>query len=164
MRLLIILALLLMPSGTGAADPLDPLPNEFELGAFDPVATLMGIITHAPAGDDIAFDDVRIRLRGIFAPENSSRSKEPGGQASEDALNALVADKFAICYLDGSTAGRSRPVAVCYIDVMDIGREQIRQGHALDCLKYSSGEYQNESQPDRMEPRVVARWENECAP
>lgn len=109
--------------------------------AFVPVATLSG---HAVAvdGDDLAFGDVRVRLRGVAAPEDRRGHREAGGDAATRNLAAAVAGQWVVCHLDGTTAGSThRPVGQCFAGDVDLGEWQIRSGVARDCPRYSGGAY-----------------------
>lgn len=109
--------------------------------AFEPVAILSGPAV-APDGDDLAFGNVRVRLRGIAAPEFRQGRHEPGGREAAESLSAAVAGRNVVCHLDGTTAGSTRrPVGVCYADGLDLGEFQVRSGVALDCPSFSGGAY-----------------------
>lgn len=113
----------------------------FPAAAFEPVAILTGMAV-APDGDDLAFGSVRVRLRGIAAPEHRQGRADPGGEEATASLSAAVAGRVITCYLDGTTAGSARrPVAVCYADGIDLGELQVRSGVALDCPRFSGGSY-----------------------
>lgn len=107
--------------------------------AVDSVATLTGIAT-AKDGDGILFGKVEVRLQGIAAPEFNSRKKEPGGRESLDNLRALMEGKAVRCELDGTHA-RKRPVAVCFVGEIELGKQQVLAGHARDCKRFSKGRY-----------------------
>ena len=107
---------------------------------FDIAATLTGIVSAVPDGDSLNFGDVEVRLQGIAAPEKH----EQIGKVSGRNLRTTAEGKEATCYLDGTrTSDRSkyRPVAVCFVDGLDVGRQQVRSGHALDCPRFSKGRY-----------------------
>lgn len=113
----------------------------FPLVAFEPVAVLTGMAV-APDGDDLAFGNVRVRLRGIAAPEDRRGIVDLGGREATEALSAAIHGRMIVCHLDGTTAGSSgRAVAVCYVDGVDIGEQQVRNGFALDCPSFSGGMY-----------------------
>jgi len=109
--------------------------------AFEPVAVLTGTAV-APDGDDLAFGDVRVRLRGIAAPEYRQNRHEPGGREATESLSAAVAGRTIVCHLDGTTAGSTRrPVGVCFADGVDLGELQVLSGVARDCPSFSGGIY-----------------------
>lgn len=108
---------------------------------FVPVAVMSGV-ARAVDGDDIAFGQVRVRLRGIAAPEDRTGLREPGGPEATANLAALVDGRIVECFLDGTTAGSTyRPVARCFVDGVDIGEQQVRAGMARDCPAFSGGAY-----------------------
>lgn len=109
--------------------------------AAQPAATITGIASVAD-GDGIRFGDVEIRLNGIAAPEDHSRKSDPGGPEARERLRELAYGKTVRCELNGDvTPGRPRPVGVCFVGDVDLGRVMVREGLALDCLRYSRGRY-----------------------
>lgn len=112
-------------------------------------ATLTGVVT-ARDGDDVRFGRVSVRLQGIAAPEIGTR-QQPFGQEAYEHLSALVDGKVAECLLDGTTASSNRPVGVCSVDGVDLGRHQVEAGFARDCPHFSGGRYAE------AEARAVAR-------
>lgn len=108
---------------------------------FRPVAVLSGRAV-AIDGDDIAFGRVRVRLRGIAAPEDRPGHRDPGGPEATASLARAVDGAWVVCLLDGSTAGGARrPVGVCLARGVDLGAWQVRAGVARDCPGYSGGAY-----------------------
>lgn len=108
---------------------------------FDPAAVMYGI-ARAVDGDDIAFGQVRVRLRGIAAPEDRAGLREPGGAAATANLAELVDGQMVECFLDGTTAGSTyRPVGRCYVGGMDVAEQQVLAGVARDCPAFSGGAY-----------------------
>jgi micrococcal nuclease len=127
------------------------------LDAGYPVAaTLTGIAT-AHDGDDIRFGRIQIRLRGIAAPEDYRGKREPGGPEATRHLAELVDGREVICHLDGTTAGRYRPVGVCFLDGQDIGAIQVRAGHARDCPAFSGNRYAAAEADARAAGRDLSR-------
>lgn len=117
-----------------------PLPVQSE-NSLPVVAVLEGI-ADVRDGDGLLFGRVEIRLQGIAAPEDRRGRVDPMGKAATAALERLALGRMVTCHLDGTTAGRSgRPVAICRVDGMDLGREMVRQGFARDCPAYSLGRY-----------------------
>ena len=116
-------------------------PQSLSAEEFRTYAVLSGV-AHAIDGDDVAFGGVRVRLRGIAAPEDRRGAVEPGGPEATLNLAQIVNDQLVICHLDGTTTpGSMRPVGICFVDGQDIGRLQVRAGHARDCPAYSGGMY-----------------------
>lgn len=112
-------------------------------------AILSGIVI-ARDGDDVRFGKVSVRLQGIAAPEIGSR-EQPFGREAYEHLSALVDGRRAECRLDGTTASPNRPVGMCEVDGIDLGRHQVESGYARDCPRYSGGRYAE------AEARAVAR-------
>jgi len=109
--------------------------------AFEPVAVLTGFATAAD-GDDIAFGEVRVRLRGIAAPEDRANLRQPGGPEATAGLAARISGREVTCRLDGTTAGSTRrPVGTCEAGGIDLGAWQVRSGLAHDCPRFSGGAY-----------------------
>ncbi|MCP4406567.1 MAG: thermonuclease family protein [Gammaproteobacteria bacterium] len=120
---------------------------------FKPIAALWGLAT-VRDGDGVLFGDVEVRLRGIAAPEDSQKNREPGGPESTENLRDIVEKhktdrgQLMLCHLDGSVT-RGRPVGVCFLKypggvggkMRDIGRLQVEMGHARDCPRFSGGMY-----------------------
>lgn len=115
---------------------------------FTPRAVMSGVAV-AHDGDDIKFGSVQVRLIGVAAPEYNRNNREPGGRESYEALAALVDGQVVTCYLDGSTAGRYRPAALCFVGDQDLGRAQVLAGAARDCPSFSHGVYAEDEQEAR---------------
>ncbi|MDF2809052.1 MAG: nuclease [Microvirga sp.] len=100
-------------------------------------------------GDTIALEGLgtRIRLYGIDAPEGrqtcqtSANDKYLCGPKSAEALQGLVGrNGRAICeQTDRDRYGRV--VAVCKVDGRDLGAELVRQGWAIEYVRYLDGRY-----------------------
>lgn len=100
-------------------------------------------------GDTIAIQGVhtRIRLYGIDAPEgrqtclSTSGKKYLCGSRAADALQDLVGrNGYATC----TQAGLDRYehiVAICTVKDIDLGRELVLQGWAVEFPRYSDGRY-----------------------
>ncbi len=109
--------------------------------AFVPAATLSGYAS-AVDGDDIAFGHVRVRLRGVAAPEDRPGGREPGGAEATRNLAEAVEGRWVVCQLDGTTAGSTRrPVGQCFANGVDLADWQVRSGVARDCPHFSGGDY-----------------------
>lgn len=105
--------------------------------AQEPVAKLTGIAS-IEDGDGLLFGRVEVRLQGIAAPELD----EAMGAESRAGLMRLAAGREVVCHLDGTTAGRSgRPVGVCFVGEVDLGRAQVEAGLARDCPAFSRERY-----------------------
>lgn len=106
---------------------------------FEPAATLIGI-AKVKDGDGVLFGKVEVRLQGVAAPEDNKKRLEKGGVESTKNLQLFVSGKQLKCYLDGTRA-RHRPVGVCFLNGIDIGKYQVAAGHARDCPRFSKGRY-----------------------
>ena len=86
-------------------------------------------------GDSLTLDGVRIRLRGIDAPEFSQLCKRNGvdyacGKFSRDALVALIGSRAVSC--EGSERDRyDRLLATCRVGDVDLNRRQVEAGWAV---------------------------------
>ena len=89
-------------------------------------------------GDTIRIGAVKIRLKGVDAPEMRHR----GGSMARTAMREIIGSSPLYCRPDG-TRTHGRIVATCYrnTDDRNIGLELIRLGYALDCARFSGGEY-----------------------
>jgi endonuclease YncB( thermonuclease family) len=123
---------------------------------FQPVATLTGV-AEAHDGDDLKFGSVQVRLIGVAAPEYNRSNRDPGGREAYEALAARVDGRVVTCYLDGSTAGRYRPAALCFLRDQDLGAAQVRAGVARDCPRYSGGRYRSAEAAARAEGHDLSR-------
>ena len=87
-------------------------------------------------GDDIRIGGQQIRLQGIAAPEWDTGA----GQAAYASLRSLADGQIATCYLDGTTT-YDRVVGRCAVEGIDLGLSQVVGGFALDCARFSRGDY-----------------------
>lgn len=88
-------------------------------------------------GDTLRIGRVSIRLHGVDAPELN----EPGGTTARDTLIKIIEDRIVMCHPTGAQS-YNRIVARCSTDrVNDLGAALIWGGYALDCRRYSKGEY-----------------------
>lgn len=94
----------------------------------------------AKDGDDVIVQAIDVRLKGIAAPEDNSRSRQPGGPEATANMHRLVDGQQLVCHPDGTKA-RGRPVATCTVNGKDVGELQVEQGFARDCPRYSGGRY-----------------------
>jgi endonuclease YncB( thermonuclease family) len=101
-------------------------------------------------GDGVEIDGVKIRLFGVDAPEveqycdRRDGTRWRCGQYATVALDRLAGGKDVSCLVrDQDRYGRM--VAVCTVDGLDLGREQVRNGWALAYRHYST-DYVSEEQ------------------
>ena len=93
-------------------------------------------------GDTLAFDEARVRLEGIDAPEvsqqcaSASAGTWPCGMAAARRLSELIRDRDVRC------AGRGhdrygRALAVCFVGDVEINADLVRHGLAWAFVRYS---------------------------
>jgi endonuclease YncB( thermonuclease family) len=89
---------------------------------------------------------VPVRLCGIDSPE----ARHAGGPEASAKMAQIIAGKEVQCVqVGGGTPcdGRSKPtshkriVAQCFVDGVDISKEMVCSGHAVDWPKFSAGYY-----------------------
>lgn len=107
-------------------------------------------------GDTIVIDRIRIRLKGIAAPEIS----EPGGPEGRDALNRLIGDKPVHCSLTGEK-NHGRPIGFCSIQAVDLNAAMVRSGFALSCPRFS-GRYVGLEPANGLVQRVRYKLPDYC--
>lgn len=90
---------------------------------------------------------IPVRLCGIDSPE----SRHAGGPEASAKMAEIIAGKEVQCVqVGGGTPcdGQSKPtshkriVAQCFVDGVDISKEMVCSGHAVDRPKFSAGYYQ----------------------
>ena len=91
---------------------------------------------YAVDGDTLRFGDVSVRLWGVDAAEWN----EPNGMQARQALQNLVVGK-TVTSRSQSVDNYNRRVARCYVGSVEINREMVAKGAALDCRRYSGGRY-----------------------
>jgi endonuclease YncB( thermonuclease family) len=97
-------------------------------------------------GDTVKLPAMRIRLRGVAAPELD----EEGGPEARAFVERLADGQRLACTLDGRKT-RNWCVAICRLpDGRDIGAEVIAAALARDCPRYSQGRYAD------LEPKAAA--------
>lgn len=107
---------------------------------------------YAVDGDTLAHGDLRLRLKGIDAPELSQSCKDASGtdwncgQAARRELASLIASRELQCR--GHDEDRYRRLLVdCHAGTLNINAELVRRGLAI-----AAGDYARE--------QSVARWES----
>lgn len=90
-------------------------------------------------GDTISIGGVHYRLHGVDAPERNTRD----GLEAKLSLSLIIGMDKVDCRPTGRKSYK-RVVARCSTRTYpDIGAELIRRGYALDCWRYSRGEYKS---------------------
>lgn len=87
-------------------------------------------------GDTVIVENIHVRIHGIDAEE----MRETNGRKARNALVTFIGINPIHCELNGDKS-YNRYVGICYLASIDIGAEMIRQGYALDCGRYSNGQY-----------------------
>lgn len=110
----------------------------FGAPAFAAERVIEGKVTHVRDVDTIVVAGTPVRLNGVDGPETSTRV----GKDAAFFMKRLVEGKTVACRLNGDRT-YDRWVGVCFLDNHDIGAIAIREGHALDCARYSGGRYRD---------------------
>ncbi|WP_454686832.1 thermonuclease family protein [Agrobacterium leguminum] len=116
-------------------------------------------------GDTIEIAGQRIRFDGIDAPESRQVCRTASGEAyrcgraSADALDKFLAQsRPTFCIPKGKSY--DRVVAICRrADGADVNSWMVRNGHAVDWIKYSKGRYADEQREAKANQRGV--WSGE---
>ncbi len=129
---------------------------------FKGTETLSGTVVVLD-GDTVDFDEGRVRIHGIDAPEGaqscrSERGDWACGRAATRAMERLTHDKKVTCEGRG-VDDYGRLLGVCKVDGVDVGASLIRQGLAWAFVKYSRTYVQEEAEA-RLERRGVFAVEN----
>ncbi|WP_322868172.1 thermonuclease family protein [Aquicoccus sp. G2-2] len=97
---------------------------------------LKGRVTKVRDVDTIVVAGTPIRLNGVDGPETSTRV----GRDAKFFMERLVGGRIVTCELNGERT-YDRWVGVCFLNGEDIGGIAVKEGHALDCNRYSGGRY-----------------------
>jgi micrococcal nuclease len=99
-------------------------------------------LAHVLDGDTIAVGGVRVRLKGVAAPEveHFGEPGEAGGEAAKAFMVELVEGQVVVCELTRERT-HGRRVGGCHRDGRDIAGELIAAGLARDCPRFSGGRY-----------------------
>lgn len=93
-------------------------------------------------GDTISVQNIHVRLNGLDAEELGSIR----GDLARSAMQRIVKGQTVTCHLNGEKS-YNRMVGSCFVQDLDIAGEMVRQGYALDCLRYSNGRYRHLEPP-----------------
>lgn len=118
-------------------------------------------------GDTIAIEGVesRIRLHGIDAPEGKQTCDDARGKRylcgvrSADALSGLIGRNGTVACREMDRDRYGRIVAICSSNGLEINREMVRAGWAVDYVKYSNDMYKVEEGEARADKRGL--WAGE---
>ena len=119
------------------------------------IAIFFGLVAHAETfvschdGDTCRFEKagkvLNVRFSGIDAPE----ADQPLGNKARDFLVKLIHGK--IVRLECSGKSFDRETCAVYMGDIDIQRELVRNGYAMDFPKYSSGKYKKDEEVARSQ-------------
>lgn len=101
-------------------------------------------LCYAVDGDTLRCGETRVRLWGIDSPELNCHGKPRCVSAgSWDAKRALavIINRQAIQCIDKGRDRYNRTVAQCYVGGIDIQCEMLKQGHAVEWLRFSHNYY-----------------------
>lgn len=111
------------------------------VGQTVPPDQIRGVTVTAVDGDTLKFDGTRVRIHGIDAPERKQmcvRGAIPYacGEAAATALAKLIQGGRPECRIVDHDKYR-RPVAICYLGQLDIGRWLVENGMAVADRNYA---------------------------
>ena len=96
-------------------------------------------------GDTIVLDGIKIRLKGIDAPESKQecisysganrRTKIPCGEIATAELNNIIGKNKVHCSNEGKDI-YNRQLSYCYVGEVNINEEMVRRGYAVAAIKY----------------------------
>jgi len=96
-------------------------------------------------GDTIVLDGIKIRLKGIDAPESKQecisysgakkRTKIPCGEMATTELKAIIGKNKINCSNEGKDI-YNRQLSYCYAGDFNINEEMVRRGYAVAEVKY----------------------------
>lgn len=86
---------------------------------------------------------LKLRFAGIDAPE----TKQNFGKASKKALEDLILKKKVKAVCEGTSFDRS--VCTVFLGDLDVNREMVRLGWAMESPKYSKGKFKKEQSEAR---------------
>lgn len=132
----------------------------FAVFAYASIASAGEFIGRASVidGDTIEIDGQRIRLHGIDAPESaqvcSSANGKPYrcGKDAAFALDSFLAASRPTRCVEMDRDRYKRVVAECFrADGANVNAWMVRQGHAVDWVRYSKGRYSGEQAEAKRE-------------
>jgi micrococcal nuclease len=111
------------------------------LGVGCVAGTVSGAV-YVQDGDTIYVDHQPVRLFGVDAEELD----EPQGIAAREHMRELIGNRRVSCEWNGWSY--QRRVGICYAGTVNLNRQIIADGYALDCAHYSGGIYRQLEPPD----------------
>lgn len=137
MAFLIIIVLLI----TYVLEKEESLRDLFKIPAGSAISNNIRIVD----GDTIVLDGIKIRLKGIDAPESKQecisysgakkRTKIPCGEMATTELKAIIGKNKINCSNEGKDM-YSRQLSYCYVGDLNINEEMVRRGYAVAAIKY----------------------------
>ncbi|MGJ8528383.1 thermonuclease family protein [Maritalea sp.] len=120
-------------------------------------------------GDSLVINGLRIRLKGIDAPELDQKCDEKNsvwrcGVKAKSALIQLIGGQVLVCKSEGEDKYR-RLLAVCYLSEKDIGKWMVTNGWAISYGDYKFDEAlarRNSSGLWRGEFETPQSWRNKA--
>ena len=98
-------------------------------------------------GDTIVLDALKIRLKGIDAPESKQecisysgakkRTKIPCGDMATAELKSIIGENKVNCSNEGKDI-YNRQLSYCYVGELNINEEMVRRGYAVAAVKYDT--------------------------
>jgi endonuclease YncB( thermonuclease family) len=115
-------------------------------GLFEPTVTsLISNKVRVVDGDTIVLDGIKIRLKGIDAPESKQecisysgakkRTQIPCGEMATTELKAIIGKNKINCSNEGKDI-YNRQLSYCYVGGLNINEEMVRRGYAVAAVKY----------------------------
>ncbi len=106
-------------------------------------------IANITDGDTIKILNNRIRLHGIDAPEKAQEcikesKKYSCGKTATAALIKKTYKNIVTCKVQNKKDRYNRYIGVCYIDLTDLNKWMVRNGHAIAYRKYSKDYIEDE--------------------
>ena len=117
-------------------------------------------------GDTIHFEDVKVRLEGIDAPESSQTCLTvtghtwPCGSVATRELERMIGRSEVRCDNRG-TDKYGRMLGICFVGALEINAEMVRRGMAWAFVKYSQAYVTIEAE---ARARRVGIWQGHAQP
>jgi len=110
-----------------------------------PAASSISNSVRVVDGDTIVLDGIKIRLKGIDAPESKQecisyseakkRTKIPCGEMATAELKNIIGINHVSCSNEGKDI-YNRQLSYCYVGELNINEEMVRRGYAIAAIKY----------------------------
>jgi endonuclease YncB( thermonuclease family) len=122
----------------------------------------LGVSAHD--GDTFRTSDcIKRRLWGVDAVELDQTCDNEGcGIYAREALRNIIEGGELVC--DDRGASYDRVVSRCTVNGVDVGRQMVRLGWAIDVPRYSGGEYADEESEARSAGRGTHAYKHVVSP